>query len=149
MFCCGCSPPLSFGHLPLSGEKWYELNYFASYLDRHGFASRWLSFRSMLGELSSVSETEGLYTQLVIASDSEAIQIKINLFWLLSGSPRSFHLLVMTGYASSWGIVRLRGWREHPPLSQSDISPYQGRSDIMRTMTTVSLPTREGIIYYY
>ena len=65
---------------------------------------RWLSFRSLLGELSSVSETEGLYTQLVIASDSEAIQIKIKLFWPLSGSPRL--RLAMTGYVSLRALAK-------------------------------------------
>ena len=54
------------------------------------------SFRSLLGELSSISETEGLERNPVIASDSEAIQIKIKPFWLLSGSPRSFHSLAKT-----------------------------------------------------
>ena len=70
-------PPLSFGHLPLSGEE----SYFDFYLDRHGFASRRLSFRSLLGELSSIARLRGFNIQPVIASNSEAIQDDIHSFF--------------------------------------------------------------------
>jgi len=35
------------------------------------------------------------------------------------------------------------------PLCPSDISPYQGRSDILGAMTELSLPAREEMIYCY
>ena len=72
------NPPLSFGHLPLSGEE----SYFDFYLDRHGFASRRLSFRSLLGELSSIARLRGFNIQPVIASNSEAIQDDIHSFFV-------------------------------------------------------------------
>ena len=83
-------PPLSFGHLPLSEEESYRAN------DE--------SCRSLLGELSSVARLRGFNIQPVIASNSEAIQDDIYtfLFWFLSGSPRSFHSLAMTGYTWLW-----------------------------------------------
>ena len=71
------------------------------YLDRHvRFThSRRQNFRSLLGELSSGARLRGFRNQLVIASASEAIQIKIKLFWVLSGSPRSFHSLAKTEFS--------------------------------------------------
>ncbi len=77
--------------------------------------------------------------QPVIASDSEVVSLKPSLrtkwsnpdcnqisllnTWIATASPRDDWLSLKT-------IVRLRDLGIQPPLSQSGISPYQGRIDI-------------------
>ena len=48
-------PSVAKRHLPLSGERYYKLNSFASYLDRHGFASRRQAmYRSQINQKNSL-----------------------------------------------------------------------------------------------
>ena len=53
-------------------------------------------FAPCLGELSSVARLRGCRNNLVIASNSEAIQDYINPFLITTGSPRLSHSLAMT-----------------------------------------------------
>ena len=76
--------PLSFGHLPLSGEESYRTS------DE--------SCRSLLGELSSIARLRGFNIQPVIASNSEAIQDDIHSFF-------DFYL-DRHGFASRWQAMR-------------------------------------------
>ena len=84
---------------------------------------------SLLGELASVSETEGLFNHSVIASVREAIQDDMHSFldyyWIATASPRDDRLLLPASGAVEWREIGEIS--SYPPLSQSDTSPYQGR----------------------
>ena|GEM_PF-2280386 len=78
-----------------------------------------LVFNRFLGSLQSdCFAIEGLIHSLFIP------------IWIAAASPRDdYNFCSLLGELAS--VARLRGFSIQPPLSQSDISPYQGRKEII------------------